>query len=288
MALLSRVAAVLLATAGLVAVICMMSSGDVGGKALRAGRRLQMQAGQMGAGGQVFQGGMQQGAQFTNNVGGQVMQTGQTMADNGYQYGSQAVNQAGAYGNTMSTASSNPAELLAEKYHLNGIGGIPFYVFQIIFAVIYGCTVVNNYPNWQGPNPMSAELQAQPAPCATTRTSPSNCCLSWCCPQARAAHTFDKTGTLEYWCGCLAMFICPFCTLCFTNACTDLNAKLGGQDQNPVMAAICTWLCFCCTIAQDAESLDLATGASTTPCGVQMNYPQGMGPQQMYMQQQYY
>jgi len=149
---------------------------------------------------------------------------------------------------------------------------------QAIFAVYYYCTVVVNYPYWMGPSPQSCELQAEPAPFATVRNSPSNCCLSWCCPQARAAHTFDRTGTLEYWCGLIAMFMCPFCTLCYTNACTDLNPKLGGQEVNPVSSALCTWLCSCCVIAQDAESLDAATGVSTTPCGVSGNaMPYGMG-----------
>jgi len=209
------------------------------------------------------------------------------------QTGQQAVTQAGQYGNVVSTASRSPFDLIAEKFHFNGIYGVPFYVLQMIFATIYGCVVVNNYPYMQGPTPMSSQMQADAAPCATTRASPSNCCLAWICPQARAAHTFDKTGTLEYWCGCVAMFLCPFCTLCFTNACTDLNAKLGGQDQNPIAAALCAWLCFCCTIAQDAESLDLATGAETTPCGVnfrQSHHHQGhpMGPPQMHMQGPHY
>jgi len=147
-----------------------------------------------------------------------------------------------------------------------------------------------------GPTPMSCQLQAEPAPCGMCRVSPTNCCLSWLCPQARAAHTFDRTGTLEYWCGLIAMIFCPFCTLCYTNACTDLNPKLGGEPANPIMSALCTWCCFCCTIAQDAESLDAATGSETGCCGVSggmpMGYPMnpmgapGMMPPQMMMQQQ--
>jgi hypothetical protein len=153
---------------------------------------------------------------------------------------------------------------------------------QAIFSVLYFCMVVSNYPYWQGPTPMSCQLQAEPAPCAATSTSPANCCLSYLCPQARAAHTFDKTGVLDYWCGVLAMFFCPFCTLCWANACTDLNPKLGGEPANIIASAVCTWCCSCCVIAQDAESLDAATGMRTEPCGVSGgDYPVpygGMGP----------
>jgi len=139
---------------------------------------------------------------------------------------------------------------------------------QVVFAVFYYCFVVSRYPYWMAPTPMSVRLQAEAAPCATVQTSLTNCVLSWLCPQARAAHTFDKTGILEYWCGCLAMFLCPCCTLCFANACTDLNQRLGGQPQNVVSSVACTWCCSCCVIAQDAESLDAATGVKTEFCGI--------------------
>jgi hypothetical protein len=292
-------AALLLATAGLAAVLCCAYFSETFRRqTLWTGRRLQgltggaqanqfatqagAQAGEFAgqvaqqtgnrAGQLVSQAGAQAG-QFVNQAG-QVLRNPSDLTSHGFEYGTNAANQAGAYGNAVGE-TSNPTTFLPEEYRYLSY---PFLILQIIFAVCYGCTVVRNYPFWRGPNPMSAELQAQPAPCATCRTSPSNCCLSWCCPQARAAHTFDKTGTLEYWCGVIAMFLCPFCTLCWTNACTDLNPKLGSQAQNPLMSAICTWLCFCCTIAQDAESLDLSTGAQTGPCGVRM-----AGPPQMMM-----
>merc|ERR1719330_988083 len=166
-------------------------------------------------------------------------------------------------------------------------------LLQVIFGVFYYCTVVGNYPYWMGPTPMSCQLQADPAPCGMCRVSPTNCCLSWLCPQARAAHTFDRTGTLEYWCGLIAMFFCPFCTLCWANSCTDLNPKLGGEPANVIASAACTWCCPCCVIAQDAESLDAATGSRTEICGVSpgaMPYPMMHGgmphggmPRQMAM-----
>lgn len=160
-----------------------------------------------------------------------------------------------------------------------------FIVAQLIFACIYYQTVVARYPFWQGPTPYSAQIQSMAAPCAAMNASPSNMCLSFFCPQARAAHTFDKTGTIDYWCGLMGMLFCPFCTLCWANACTDLNAKLGGQPANPLASLACTWLCSCCVIAQDAESLDAATGVRTECCGVSGGggFPVPYGMQQQMM-----
>lgn len=151
-------------------------------------------------------------------------------------------------------------------------------VLQLIFFWVYWCLTVQHYGYWMGPTAMSQQLQSVNAPLATMNTSPTNCILSWLCPQARAAHTFDKTGTLDYWLSLPAMFCCPCLTLCLTNACTDLNPKLGGVEQNPISSCLCTWLCSCCVIAQDAESLDAATGQQTGCCGVSGGMPPyGMG-----------
>jgi hypothetical protein len=267
---------------------------------LRGARRLQMttgsnvvyQAGAAGAegaqyahsevaglaadGGQMANQGAEYGGQVAGHVGSvanQGYEYGHNLAHQGYQYGSNVVDTVrGAHPYANEALEWSPEKLLNKMIPTPVRVLLP--LMQVIFAVIYYCTVVSNYPYWNGPTPMSCELQSEAAPCATTRTSPSNCALSYCCPQARAAHTFDRTGTLDYWCGLIAMFFCPFCTLCFTNACTDLNPKLGGQDANPVASALCTWCCACCVIAQDAESLDAATGVRTECCGVSG----GMGP----------
>jgi len=160
-------------------------------------------------------------------------------------------------------------------------------VFQLIFAAFYYFTVVQRYGYWMGPNPMSYQLQQEQAPCAAMNSSPTNCLLSAVCPQARAAHTFDKTGTMDYWLGLLAMTCCPFCTLCLTSWYTELNPKLGSARQNLLTSCFCTWCCSICVIAQDAESLDAATGQETRCCGVSGGhspygqYPQG---QNMYPQ----
>jgi len=206
----------------------------------------------------------------------------------GWQYGRDQLHQGAQYGgqfagqlkehpyNTMSNGLKYNPQTVADRWLQSFLPFPPVFIYlaQFIFAVIYFCTVVHQYPYWNGPTPMSCQMQADPAPCATTNTSPSNCCLSYFCPQARAAHTFDRTGVMDYWCGVVAMFCCPFCTLCWANACTDLNPRLGGEPANIIASAVCTWCCSCCTIAQDAESLDACTGARTQVCGVQ----QGMNP----------
>lgn len=256
---------------------------------LRGSRRLQQIFGQQEVsngfqmGSNMANQGMQMGGNMANqgmDMGGQVAQQGMGVADQGWRYGNKVHKTLNAYDprNQILTQVPQSFKVL-----------IP--ILQAIFAVLYYCMVVNNYPYWNGPTPQSCQIQNEPAPCSLTSTSPSNCCLSWCCPQARAAHTFDKTGTIEYWCGCIAMFLCPFCTLCWANACTDLNPKLGGEPANPIASAACTWCCSCCVIAQDAESLDACTGARTEPCGVSGGmppypYPSPYGPYpgQMMMQ----
>jgi len=227
---------------------------------LRGARRLQQTFGQqvmgnVGQGVQQGSGVVDQGLQFGHSVG-------QQYGGDAWKFGTRAQDTWNAYDPRNQATSVIPQGIKV---------AIP--ILQAIFAVLYYCMVVNNYPYWNGPTPQSCQIQGEPAPCALMSTSPTNCCLSWLCPQARAAHTFDKTGTLEYWCGCLAMFICPFCTLCWANACTDLNPKLGGQPANAIASAACTWCCSCCVIAQDAESLDACTGARTECCGVSGGMP---------------
>merc|ERR1712113_957456 len=97
---------------------------------------------------------------------------------------------------------------------------------------------------------------------ACMATCPSmNCLCAWCCTGPRAAHTTDKTGICGYWPAlcCFALF--PCITLVYTNACTDMNERLGGEKQNIFMACLCAFFCFPCVVTQDAESLDMNTGS---------------------------
>lgn len=258
---------------------------QVGQMTGQAGQMVQQGAAgmQQGAAGMMEQGvaGMQQGAGVVQQ-GATGMQQGLGGMQGGF---GQTASNALAYGNEAASPFKGPSMVMSylPKSFLTIL--LPL---QVIFAIIYYCTVVANYPQWFGPNPASYQIQSEFAPAALTQASPANCCLSYLCPQARAAHTFDKTGTLDYWCGVVAMFLCPFCTLCWANACTDLNPKLGGQPANILASAACTWLCSCCVIAQDAESLDACTGFRTQPCSVEPGMtPYGGGMGMMQQQQMY-
>jgi len=140
---------------------------------------------------------------------------------------------------------------------------------QFLFGILYYCFVASRYPRLYAPSQASARLQQENEVMATSQTSCANCCLAWCCAPARAAHTFDATSTCSYWPSLCLMSLCPCLTLFYVNSCTDINPKLGGQPKGCFMGLLCTFLCSCCVIAQDAESLDAATGASTGCCGVQ-------------------
>merc|ERR1712146_299829 len=87
---------------------------------------------------------------------------------------------------------------------------------------------------------------------------------SCCCYAARAAHTLNATKTLDYWPALAAMVCCPFCTIFYARSFTDMNVKLGGHEKDCLTGCLCSFFCGCCSIAQDAESLDLATGVKTS------------------------
>jgi len=141
---------------------------------------------------------------------------------------------------------------------------------QFLFGVIYYFLIVTKYPKLNGlhPTPEAIKLQSENAVSATLQSSFPNCFYSLCCSGPRAAHTFHSTGVLDYWPGCIAMSLFPCCTLWVVNSFTDLNTKLGGVKDNIFMGLICACCCSCCVIAQDAESLDMITGARTNFCGV--------------------
>merc|ERR1712032_414604 len=74
--------------------------------------------------------------------------------------------------------------------------------------------------------------------CLTCEHSCPITLTSWLCYAARAAHTYDKVGTCAYWPGLIASIFCPCCTLCYMNAFTDLNAKLGGEQRSMGMCGV--------------------------------------------------
>ena len=153
----------------------------------------------------------------------------------------------------------------------NSNRGILVSLWQLVYGAIYYCLVVQKYPPFEGsPTEKSKETQGknEVTACLTCENSFVINLTACLCPAGRAAHTYDKLGLLPYWPGlCLSSFF-PCCTLCYMNAATDLNEKLGGEKRNIFMACLCSMFCSCCVIAQDAQSLDDCTGATVTLCGV--------------------
>jgi len=129
---------------------------------------------------------------------------------------------------------------------------------QIIYGAIYYCLVVTQYPDVSSGDNVSKgrDIQEKNECEAMCAASTPNKVLAWLCTGPRAAHTFHSVGVLNYWVGLLFMSICPCLTLCWANAFTDLNEKLGGQKRICCMACICTMCCSCCVVAQDAQALD--------------------------------
>jgi len=177
----------------------------------------------------------------------------------------------------LRTSKQPPAQ---EDTQEEETGAATGWLVQVIFAIIYYFTIVSKYPKVTEkqelpPDHPAVKLQEKNEVAAVGDVSPTNCFLSFCCPVARAAHTFHSTETIDYWAACLIMSCCPIWGTCgllfFGNSCMPLNEKLGGSKRNPILNLLCVWLCQCCVIAQDAESLDLVAGVSTGVCSVTQN-----------------
>jgi len=159
-------------------------------------------------------------------------------------------------------------------------GYLTRFVSLMIAGFFYWCCIVSKYPKLVGPSMTSARLQSENELNATCQASFVNCLYSYLCSQARAAHTFDAAGVCNYWPSLLLMSLCPCPTLFFMNSCSNLNERLGGRKKDCCTGLICSFCCSCCVIAQDAESLDMATGARTQCCGVEHgpDFHHGMYP----------
>jgi len=193
------------------------------------------------------------------------------------EYAALALRQAPAHGKMHDTPASASSEVdVTREEELAGNGLV--IILQIVFGIVYFFTVVRNYPTVEAvanPEDIPAkvkDLQDTNEVAALQKVSPSNCLLSWCCPYARAAHTFHATETLNYWCAFALMACFPFwglcCSLFIANSCTPMNKKLGGEERNCLASLACSWFCSCCVIAQDAESMDLLVGVKTGVCSV--------------------
>lgn len=164
-----------------------------------------------------------------------------------------------------------------ENEKQGGSGVFQRVVLQLIYGVIYYFIIVKKYltlkelpASREGPLLKSKEVQQMNALKATFSSKMKGpiCLCAWLCTGPRAAHTFHATGVMNYWLGLFLMTCFPCCTLCATNAFTNLNEKLEGERQSPIAACILAMFCSCCLVAQDAQSLDYLTGQDTEVCGV--------------------
>jgi len=143
-------------------------------------------------------------------------------------------------------------------------------ILFFVFGALYSRLVLVKYPKRfpLRPSPAVVMLQGDNVVCAIFKVSCANFWLSFACMGVRAAHTLHITGVLHYWKGLASMIFAPCCTLLYVNSCTDLKEKLAGRKQDCCMAAVGACCFPCCVVAQDAQSLDLMTGATTGICSV--------------------
>lgn len=146
------------------------------------------------------------------------------------------------------------------------------YIVPVIFPIIYYFLVVTKFqklPEGTVAPQEAMTLQAESTPCICMKTSVSNCLLAFCCFPARASHTLHVTNTLNYWVACIAIACCPCCVTCWSNACTDMNNKLGAEQENVFFASLCAFFCMPCVVLKDAQALDIVMQKKTGCCGVE-------------------
>lgn len=168
---------------------------------------------------------------------------------------------------------TSPKSYVSSKMHPFSTGNWFKVAVQILFGIVYYYMIVAKYPPLrpgQSATLAAIKIQGMNEFESLKEVTLPNMLLSFLCSGPRAAHTFHSTGTMTYCIGLFAMTLFPCCTLCVTNAVTDLNERLGGQKRDLLMSCVCAWCCSCCVIAQDAQALDFITGAKTGFCDVEV------------------
>mmetsp|Transcript_80392 Transcript_80392/g.142193 ORF Transcript_80392/g.142193 Transcript_80392/m.142193 type:complete len:299 (-) Transcript_80392:32-928(-) len=146
-----------------------------------------------------------------------------------------------------------------------------FFVLQLLFGLVFWRQVVSQYPmlmpNFKPHKEAIKYHHMDPCVACCFQNPWRINCLGFFCPGAIGAMTFDALG-LSYTIGLLALTFLPCCTMCVANTFTDLNERLGGRKMGYCSAWLCSCFCSFCLIAQNAQALDLITGAATGCCGV--------------------
>lgn len=185
--------------------------------------------------------------------------------------------------NTFAAALGSDVPAAAENDAAAGGPGYTLYrvVVQLAFGVLYYLLIASKYPALpEGTEPTEGaqKFMRKGEIGATLEASSANCCHAFCCSAPRAAQTFNSAGILSYWLGLFSMTVLPCCTLWAVNYGTDLQERLGGKKKDICMTGICACCCSCCVITQEAEALDLMTGAESHLCGVDV--PEQAVPEQ--------
>mmetsp|Transcript_8320 Transcript_8320/g.14321 ORF Transcript_8320/g.14321 Transcript_8320/m.14321 type:complete len:251 (+) Transcript_8320:48-800(+) len=139
-------------------------------------------------------------------------------------------------------------------------------LWQLLFGLIYYFLIVAKYPilaPYEVKSEEVIEYKKQNALEALLGASFQNILLSICCTGPRAAHTMSVTGALNYWPALMFMSMFPCCTLIFADHYSDMNEALGGEKRSTLQSVMCATCCLCCVVAQDAQALDMVTGAQT-------------------------
>mmetsp|Transcript_112562 Transcript_112562/g.205048 ORF Transcript_112562/g.205048 Transcript_112562/m.205048 type:complete len:387 (-) Transcript_112562:223-1383(-) len=146
---------------------------------------------------------------------------------------------------------------------------------QILLGIIYAIVIMRYYPNMspiRRKPPQAAIDMARGGPVVPflrCQVSPQICLCSFCAWGARAAHTFHSVRIMNYWLALIFMSTLPCCTQFLCISCTELNTRLGGVEMNLCESCLCSSCCFCCMIAQEAQTLDMLMGVEVGLFGLE-------------------
>jgi len=150
---------------------------------------------------------------------------------------------------------------------------IVILLIVLIFAIRYKATVVDQIKQLP-PVPFDASSRKSDfdEPLCGCMDSTDICLHSCCCPACRMAHTWYVGGVLEYWPGIyMGCCVMPFTSYLLGLGCCIGASMTGGLKKRrgitPNFGKDCiSWLCWCCTVAQQATHIDKASGVTVRCC----------------------
>jgi len=146
-----------------------------------------------------------------------------------------------------------------------GFGGYFFmFCLQCGFGYLLYVTVVSKYVGLQGTmqDPSRAAAIMSESPVCRINGSPT-CLQSFFCYGGMQGLVFHATGIMDYWPALILSSIAPCCMAFYGHSFSDLNQKLGGQQEGPLTGLLLSMCCPFCSIGRNVEALDAATGQQT-------------------------